>query len=103
MTGNSSPRGSTQIERWVQHVLQALTVASIIGGFVLLSDLRTSNAVIVERLDQQGKRLDDFKAFMSDRYTGADAARDIQPILSELSDHEDRIRRLEARSDRTAR
>ena len=67
-----------------------------IGWFaVAVTDLKTQTAVTLEKLDAMERRLEDFRTFMGDRYTGADARKDLQPILDELRDHEARLRRLE--------
>ena len=90
-----SARGSTFSERIVQRGLQVLSVGAIGWFAVAVTDLKTQTAVTLEKLDAMERRLEDFRTFMGDRYTGADARKDLQPILDELRDHEARLRRLE--------
>jgi hypothetical protein len=93
----STQRGQLPIERFLLHVVQAITVAGIIGGYVVLSDLRTSTAVLQTQIISLSQRVDDFRAMASDRYTSTEAERDRKPMLEVLSDHETRIRALERR------
>lgn len=80
------------MERLVQHAIQAVTVAAIIGGFAILSDLQSSNAVIRSEIATLKGRFD---AFTADRYTSREARRDNELYQSKLLDHEARLRELE--------
>lgn len=97
MTSETKPegRGQTGLERVVLHVVQALTVAGIVGGYVSLTSLQTSFAVIENKMENLSIRLDDFKDLTSDRYTISQAEHDLRPILEKISDHEKRLRSLE--------
>lgn len=90
-------RGSTPTERWIQHFIQGISLAAVIGGGALLWDLKTSNAIIQTELKNMSQRMEDFKLFMSDRYTSTDAEREHLIIERELQDHESRIRKLESK------
>lgn len=90
-------RGSSPIERAVQHVIQVISVAAILGGFYVLQELRTSNAVIQVELQSVKSRLDDLKPLVTGNYTDAEAQRDQTIFERALEDHEDRIRTLEGR------
>ena len=83
------------MERIVLHAVQAITVAGIIGGYVSISDLKTSNAVLRVELQGLSARLEDFRSLASDRYTSTQAQRDIKPLIERVADHEARIRTLE--------
>lgn len=88
-------RGSTPLERVVQHVIQALCVAAILGGFYILSELRSSNAVIRTELQTLKQQLADIKVASADRYTASQAQSDLSYLRERLQDHEDRVRSLE--------
>jgi Tfp pilus assembly protein PilN len=84
------------MERILLHVVQAITVVGIVGGYVSLSELKTSNAVLQTQVESLTERMDDLRSFAGDKYTARQAARDIAPLLEKVSDHEARIRKLEA-------
>ena len=88
-------RGQSSVERILLHVVQAVTVAGIIGGYVAMSDLKTSTAVLQSELRSLSERLDDFRALSGDRYTATQAARDIKPLFERIADFEIRLRNLE--------
>lgn len=88
-------RGQTPVERWAQHVVQAVTVAAIIGGGMMLSELKTAVAVMAQRQESMSVRFADFKIIMDDRYTGQQAAVAHSRIEDQLSDHEARLRVIE--------
>ena len=94
-TDNPPERGSTRVERWFQHVVQALTVMAIAGGTYSISEMRRESAVITEKLANVERRFDELRDSVKDRYTATDAKRDIQPIRDKLLDHEARLRALE--------
>ena len=52
-------RGSTPIERWAQHVVQAITVAAVVWFGVTLSSLKTSDAITQVKLDTLQQRIGD--------------------------------------------
>lgn len=83
------------IERTVVHIVRTTTVAGIIGGYVALSDLKTSNAVLESQINALTVRIDDLKSLTSDRYTGSQALRDLQPVQERILDHEKRLRLIE--------
>lgn len=95
MAGTDGQRGSTQVERWIDHIVRAVTVVAIIGGFNMFSSMRTDLAVFATELRAVSARLDDMRDAAQDRYTGSDARRDITPLLDRLNDHEGRLRALE--------
>jgi hypothetical protein len=92
------PRGQTPLERILLHIVQGVTVIGIVGGYVSMSDLKTSNAVLQIELRALTDRLDDFRDLSGDRYTLTQAQRDIKPIMDAMSDHEARLRQLERHS-----
>lgn len=107
---DDSTRGQTPFERYVMHVVQAISIAAILGVIALLWDMRQvmsdqerELAVANAQLVQVNERIEDFRAFMADRYTASQADRDLTPIRRELSDHEARIRALEADGRRPPR
>ena len=98
-------RGQTAFERYVMHVVQAISIAAILGLAGILWDMRnvmadqsTAQAVTNAQLLQMNERITDFRTFVSGFYTEAQAQRDIQPMRDDIADHEDRIRALEAAS-----
>jgi len=88
-------RGSTQLERTIQHVLQAVLTIAILGTFAVLSDLRTVTAVTNVEVMALKVHLDTFRAMAGDRYTGAQAARDLATMSAINDDQEKRLRALE--------
>lgn len=92
---NNNTRGSTQIERWFDHVVRALTVTAIVGGAYTLAGLQTQVAVLSTEVNALSQRMDDMRAASSDRYTATQARRDFVPIQDRINDHESRIRDLE--------
>nr|WP_321445689.1 hypothetical protein [uncultured Cohaesibacter sp.] len=50
------------IERTVVHIVRTTTVAGIIGGYVAVSDLKTSNAVLESQISALTVRIDDLKS-----------------------------------------
>ena len=90
-------RGQTGFERSLQHVLQALTVAAIVGGAVLLSEVRTSTAIIETKVIEVERQIIKIEVLTADRYTATQAARDAIVIRRNMDDHEKRIRTLEGR------
>ena len=90
-------RGQSTIERVFLHVIQAVTVTGILGGYVALTQLKTSNAVLQTQMENLTIRIDDFKDASRDRYTASDSIRDLRPLISTSKDHEIRIRQLEQR------
>lgn len=97
MTSAGGRCGSTPVDRWVQRLIHGISLAAILAGGSLLWDMKTSNLIIQNDLRAMTERLDDFKLFMGDRYTSSDARRDLTILEKELKDHEDRIRKLEAK------
>lgn len=90
-----TPRGQTALERIVLHAVQAVTVAGIIGGYLAVSDLRTSNAVLQVEVKGLSDRLEDFRDLVDDRYTARQAQRDFKPLIERVADHEARLRTIE--------
>ena len=88
-------QGQTALERIVLHVVQAVTVAGIIGGYMAVSELKTSNAVLRVELQGLSARLEDFRSLVDDRYTSSQAQRDIKPLIERVADHEARLRTIE--------
>ncbi|MEH6524399.1 hypothetical protein [Sulfitobacter sp.] len=86
------------MERILLHIVQGVTVVGIVGGYVSMAELKTSNAVLQIELRALTDRLDDFRALSGDRYTSTQAQRDIKPIIDRMSDHEARLRQLERHS-----
>ena len=98
MAGNpemSGERGQTGFERSLQHVLQAVTVAAIIGGAVLLSEVRTSTAVIEQKVIEVKDQISKIESITADRYTATQAREAAIIINRNMNDHENRIRKLE--------
>jgi len=89
-------RGSTPIERWAQHVVQAITVAAVVWFGVTLSSLKTSDAITQVKLDTLQQRIGDFSAQTSDTYTRTSAMADLKRVAERLADFEQRIRKLES-------
>lgn len=85
------------MERMLLHVVQAITIAGIVGGYVAVGDLKTQTAVLQSKVEAMSIRLQDFRGAADDRYTGSQARRDMAPLLEKLSDHEERIRDIERR------
>lgn len=97
-------RGSSRIERVVQHIVQALTVIAIAGGFSgyfallkTMSDVQKDAAVMLEKIVNLETRMNEFRDAARDRYTATEAARDLANIRNILQDHENRIRKIEGR------
>ncbi len=88
-------RGQTPFERVTMHVVQGLTVAGIVGGYMAFSNLQASTAVMQTKIEHLTVRIDDFRQLADDRYTSTQATRDIKPIIDRLVDHESRLRVLE--------
>lgn len=88
-------RGQSTIERVFLHVIQAVTVTGILGGYVALTQLKTSNAVLQTQMENLTTRIDDFKTLSADRYTASQAIKDLAPLIETNRDHESRIRHLE--------
>ena len=91
----SGERGQTGFERSLQHVLQAVTVAAIIGGAVLLSEVRTSTAVIEQKVIEVKDQISKIESITADRYTATQAREAAIVINRNMMDHENRIRKLE--------
>ena len=107
-TDMDDKRGQTSLERMVTHIVQAVLIAAVIGGAVLLIDLKESMAVTQTEMKasaaltqaemkSMSTRFADFKILMSDRYTSAQAAAANAIIQKELNDHEVRLRNVEQR------
>ena len=92
----TNQRGSLPIERWAQHVVQAITVAAILWFAVSINQLSISDSITQVKLDTLQARLSDFGDMMQDRYTRTDAITDLQRVTLRLSDFEQRIRKLES-------
>lgn len=88
-------RGSTKLERSFATVVQVITVTAIIGGTALMFEMKTTVAVILERVSNMQVRLDDFRSFSVDRYTATEAEKEISPIVTRQKDFEERLRKLE--------
>ena len=88
-------RGSSQIERYAQHIVQAVTVAAIIFGAKSLTELQTADAITQVKLDTLQARINDFSARTQDRYTGAQALKDRAEVDETLRDFETRLRVVE--------
>lgn len=93
MANNSE---NTSVERWAQHVIQAITVAAVIWFGVTLTQLKTSDAITQVKLDTLQARIGDFQNRTADRYTKTDATRDLKRVVERLADFEQRIRKLES-------
>jgi hypothetical protein len=96
----NAQRGSSPVERILQHVIQALLVVAIVGVFVALSELRTATAVAKVELIQLNDHLATFRTLVDDRYTGTDAIRDFNRVNRSINDHEIRIRKVEGEHGR---
>lgn len=69
------PRGQTPLERWAQHVAQALVVAGVLAGVSALWQMNGNiESILVE----------------------------IKRIKSDVADHEDRLREIERAEHRTS-
>ena len=82
-------------ERWIGHIVQAITVAAPLTGTNLLWGLSLQQSVTAERLETLERRLTDIQAATADRFTRTDAAREFTRLERLIADHEDRIRALE--------
>ena len=91
-------RGSSPIERYAQHVVQAITVAAILWFAVSINKLSISDSITQVKLDTLQARISDFRNQAQDRYTRTQAMDDIQRVAVRLSDFEQRIRKLESES-----
>jgi hypothetical protein len=92
---DDAPRGSTRIERYAQHIVQAVTVAAIIGGAVAVVGMREDIAVMKNTMAIMKEQVSDLKAATADRYTATEARRERQPLIDAIADHEARIRLIE--------
>lgn len=92
---SSEERGSSQLERRFQNVVQSVLVAAIIGGGVVMMEVRTEVAVTQNDIRTMSIRLNDFRSLAADRYTASQAATTNRPIITDLADHEARLRVLE--------
>lgn len=97
-------RGSSYLERIIQHVVQALVVLAIGGVVVALdnsktarADLQTTLAVTNSQLEQLQGHLAAFQTIINDHYTKRDADRDLGILHGSITDHEKRLRFLERR------
>ena len=88
-------RGSSPIERYAQHVVQAITVAAILWFAISINKLSISDSITQVKLDTLQARISDFGDRTQDRYTRTDAMDDLQRVTLRLSDFEQRIRKLE--------
>lgn len=88
-------RGSLPIERLFDHIVRAVTVAAIIGGAVMLSNLSRDQAVIQADIRALASRVEDLRILTADRYTQSEAESDLRVLREEMRDHEARIRALE--------
>lgn len=88
-------RGSSQLERTVQHVLQGVLVLAVVGLFIVLGDLRTTSAVTKVEVTGLREGLVSFRIFVNDRYTAKQAQADWAEAREAMRDHEQRIRSLE--------
>lgn len=95
MNIKAEPRSSLSIERSIQHIVQVVSGAAIIGGAVVLADLRTSNAVIQNELISLKASLEEVKVRGLDLYTGTQASKDLSVIFQKIRDNELRIREVE--------
>ena len=92
---DQAPRGQTGLERVLLHIVQVVTVTGIIGGYVAMGELRTSNAVLQSEFRALSERLEDFRTSFSNAYTERQAQSDLAPIYARQVDHEARLRALE--------
>ena len=98
--GESSTRGSTPVERWIQHVLQGLTVLVIGAAAAMMFNLAVTNEGVQARMDDLIRRLDRVELVIGEVYSDDDASRDLGMIRSQIADHEARLRALEGRPGR---
>lgn len=89
--------GAGIADRTLGYIVKTVTVTGIIGGYVALSDLKASNAALEAEIRALTVRIDDLKSLTSDRYTGSQALRDLQPLQERIVDHEKRLRLIEQR------
>jgi TolA-binding protein len=94
-TDNPQQRGSSQVERWFDHVVRGLTVIAIVAGFTAVTGMRTQLAVMSTQMQSMNERINDMRANSSDRYTASEARRELTPIIDRIADHEGRLRVLE--------
>ena len=83
------------LEKWWQHVIQALTVMSIVWFAVNITDLKTSSAILDVKLDTLQTRVSDFSSRTADRYTRTEAMEDLARLIERHTDFEQRLRKLE--------
>lgn len=90
------PRGSSAFERRVEQIALALIVTGI--GFLATQFWNMNNTLIRQShaIETLQERVAELRTAGSDRYTGADANRDLGRLNALLNDHESRIRRLES-------
>ena len=88
-------RGSSSLERTIDHVFKGVLVVITISLFSVLSDLRTKVAVTNEQVAGLRDRVDSFRVMAGDRYTGAQASRDLATMNAINNDQEARLRALE--------
>jgi hypothetical protein len=95
-------RGQSTLERWVQHIMQALTIAAILGGYqyaidlqLSLFEMKTSMAVQKAEMISVREKLIDIKVLGVAAYSNAEARAAHQSMYDIFADHENRIRLLE--------
>lgn len=92
--GNGT-RGSSLLERTVQHVFQGILIIFLVWIASTVSELRTITAVTSVEVFNLQSQLTTFKDGMVDRYTGSQAVKDIRRMDQVNTDQELRLRALE--------